>query len=828
LSEIQFDAPINENYYEFIEIVNLSETDSVDLTGWKISDGKDHDDIIQTAGGIKIAPLQYAVILDPGYFDNEAIYDEIIPGDALLLTIDGSTFGSGGLSNSTAEKVSLIKASMDTVSSYLYTLDNAEGFSDEKFIIDGPDTEDNWKNSTIYLGTPGAANSVRPIDFDIGVSLTHSPELPEMNTPVTLLCTVRNYGVRSATGIELIFYHDVNSNGTPEESERTSTPVSYSDEISPGDSVRLQSDWIPPGSGFHTILCRSEMSMDENLANDLAETVIAVAYEPLDLVINEIMYSPFSSQAEWFELYNPRDEEIDLNGWTFSDSRTGNRITIADSSIKVLPDSYIVLAEDQTIFDIFSAIPSTTLIFQGRFPALNDSDDSVVLYDLSGKIIDQVDYQTSWGKESGVSLERVSPAGESSSPDNWGLNQTPSGGTPGEKNSTSPLDVDLSLSEKDIQFAPPYALIEDTLVTITAAVRNIGLTTVSQFNVYFYHDANRDSVARPDERLGTVVVENVSLQPGDSLLAQYMWNDYEPGVNLIIVEIDIPSDDNDDNNLAFKKFSASFPEYCVVINEIMYNPLGDDPEWIEIHNRTNAPVDLLNWKVSNSQTDEKVILNSNNLVLQPNDYFVIAADTLSTQLFSDLPSTVLYTKKFPSLKNNGDDIYLYDMNDKFIDMVPYRSFWGGGDGISLERINPDVTSIDNANWNSCVRFEGGTPGTENSIFIEKLPATGSISVSPDPFSPDADGFDDVAIIDYQLPDRTSTVNLKIYDMRGRLVRFLLNNRDSGATGTAIWDGTDEDGNLCRIGIYIIYLEALNAERGNIVSLKKTVVLAARL
>ena len=57
---------------------------------------------------------------------------------------------------------------------------------------------------------------------------------------------------------------------------------------------------------------------------------------------------------------------------------------------------------------------------------------------------------------------------------------------------------------------------------------------------------------------------------------------------------------------------------------------------------------------------------------------------------------------------------------------------------------------------------------------------------------------------------------------------LRNNRPSGAEGSVIWDGKNDDGHVARIGIYIVYLEALNASKGVIVSHKETVVLAAKL
>ena len=96
LSEIMFNPSGNENYTEFIEIYNSGGSE-VNLTGYWIGDGVDSDELIDAGWGITLSPFQFAVILDNGYFENSTDYDSLIPSDALILTINGNTFGSRGL-----------------------------------------------------------------------------------------------------------------------------------------------------------------------------------------------------------------------------------------------------------------------------------------------------------------------------------------------------------------------------------------------------------------------------------------------------------------------------------------------------------------------------------------------------------------------------------------------------------------------------------------------------------------------------------------------------------------------------------------------------------
>ena len=116
----------------------------------------------------------------------------------------------------------------------------------------------------------------------------------------------------------------------------------------------------------------------------------------------------------------------------------------------------------------------------------------------------------------------------------------------------------------------------------------------------------------------------------------------------------------------------------------------------------------------------------------------------------------------------------------------------------------------------------------NSIFTENKNLQSGISVSPNPFSPDNDGFEDYAIINYNLSQPVSQVKLKIFDSRGRSVRTIYSNQPSGSSGSVIFDGLDDNGNALRIGIYIILLESLNENSGIVESLKSNVVVARKL
>lgn len=76
--------------------------------------------------------------------------------------------------------------------------------------------------------------------------------------------------------------------------------------------------------------------------------------------------------------------------------------------------------------------------------------------------------------------------------------------------------------------------------------------------------------------------------------------------------------------------------------------------------------------------------------------------------------------------------------------------------------------------------------------------------------------------------KAAQVSLRIYDIRGRLVKRLIEQEYKIAKeeNNISWDGRDEDGNILPIGVYICYLEAVG-ERG-VSSDKVALILAKKL
>jgi DNA/RNA endonuclease YhcR with UshA esterase domain len=95
-------------------------------------------------------------------------------------------------------------------------------------------------------------------------------------------------------------------------------------------------------------------------------------------------------------------------------------------------------------------------------------------------------------------------------------------------------------------------------------------------------------------------------------------------------------------------------------------------------------------------------------------------------------------------------------------------------------------------------------------------------VTPNPFSPD---WGEVAWLELNAP-ATDRLTLRIYDLKGRLVKTCLNNAPGGHQ-TYPWDGKDNIGRRANIGIYIAHLRSVSPQGGS-VDRTKLVVLGTPL
>ncbi|MBK5286211.1 MAG: gliding motility-associated C-terminal domain-containing protein [Bacteroidia bacterium] len=220
----------------------------------------------------------------------------------------------------------------------------------------------------------------------------------------------------------------------------------------------------------------------------------------------------------------------------------------------------------------------------------------------------------------------------------------------------------------------------------------------------------------------------------------------------------------------------------------------------------------------------------------PGDYFALTYNptAVKSQYYTSKPDGFINVPFNSSTFTITEDVVvLIDISNQRIDQFRYKSslhfaLLNFTKGISLERLNPDKPTQDNTNWHSAAESAGfATPGYRNSQYSEASNDGSEISIDPEIFSPDNDGHNDVANINYHLDAPGYTANVTIFDSRGRHIRKLTSNELLGTSGFFTWDGVNDKHEKASIGIYIFFVEIFKLD-GTVKSFKKTCVLASRL
>lgn len=276
----------------------------------------------------------------------------------------------------------------------------------------------------------------------------------------------------------------------------------------------------------------------------------------------------------------------------------------------------------------------------------------------------------------------------------------------------------------------------------------------------------------------------------------------------------------------------SYQRGDLVINEIMYDPAETNCEFIELYNAGKGDIDLGGWTFTDLSGNVFPVCR-HHLMLSPEQYFIVSSDSM---IFKNYPGTVnssfVLCRPDLSLNQSGDIILLRDALGSVIDSVLYLPDFHNRHiattkNRSLERINPELSSVYPDNWSTSVNTYGATPGFINSVNVKNEIKEKSLSISPNPFSPDSDGFEDFTMINYQFDQPVSVIRIKIFDSQGRLLRSIYDNLISGSSGSVIFDGLDDNGRALNIGIYIVFIEGITPSN-NCLSNKSVVVVARKI
>ncbi|MDT7827289.1 malectin domain-containing carbohydrate-binding protein [Pricia sp. S334] len=177
-----------------------------------------------------------------------------------------------------------------------------------------------------------------------------------------------------------------------------------------------------------------------------------------DLVITEIMFDPTvvnDASGEWFEIYNPGTEVVDIEGWTIADNDSDAHVINNGGPLQVAAMGYLILGNNSDT----GSNGGTIVDYQYTGILLANSPDEIILIDDATNEIDRVEYDggTTFPNPQGASIALNDPLNDNNDGSNWTTATTAFGtgdlGTPGvsnsEKANESPVITSLNVLEVD-------------------------------------------------------------------------------------------------------------------------------------------------------------------------------------------------------------------------------------------------------------------------------------------------------------------------------------------------------------------------------------------
>jgi hypothetical protein len=544
-----------------------------------------------------------------------------------------------------------------------------------------------------------------------------------------------------------------------------------------------------------------------------------------DIVISEFMADPSPvvglPASEWIELKNTTDHAISIQNWRIADA-SGQSGPVP--AFLLQPDSFLIIcsASALTAMNQFGSSVAVS-----SFPSLDNDGEWIALKAPDGRIIHTVNYTSEWygnalKKEGGWSLEMKDALTPCSGKTNWTASTHPAGGTPGKKNATEGITDDKQ---------PPQLLRAYTTDSVTLRlVFDESLDSLSAALINNY--SIRQGVTVISSLPVSPLLTEIQLKLSTALQHNNVYTVRAAGLT-----------DCKGNAMPAMEVKAGLPSdadtQAVVINEILFNPAPNGYDYVEIFNRGTEIIDAAKLFIANRNSSGVIssirALSAIPFYIFPGEYLVVTEEAGQLPLFYKVinPAAVLQITSMPSLPDDEGDIILLNGQGAVIDEVNYSDDWhfklvSNPESVALERLDPGSPSNDPGNWHSASATSGyGTPGYKNSQYHPAAIMASAITVNPPVFSPDNDGRDDLAIVQYTLKEPGYMATLVIFDAGGRPVRYLVRNSLLGINGRWVWDGLDEKGMKLPVGSYIINTELFNLQ-GKKEHYRNVIVLARKL
>lgn len=277
----------------------------------------------------------------------------------------------------------------------------------------------------------------------------------------------------------------------------------------------------------------------------------------------------------------------------------------------------------------------------------------------------------------------------------------------------------------------------------------------------------------------------------------------------------------------------------LLINEVLFNPYTGGTDFVELVNTSDVSIDLSRIKLATCDENKKLkqvyALGTEKKFIKPGDFIVCTKDpkVVMNHYVTHNPNNFYTMKSYPTFPDDKGIVVLLNESDSIIDEFSYNSkmhsaFIPTDEGVSLERISINKATNNKSNWASAAASVGhATPGLPNSQQESDTSIPDEILLEPFVFSPNGDGFNDELAIKYSFDKSAYIANVKIFDLSGRPVCYLVKNQLTGQNGKWIWDGKSESGQKLNMGVYVILVDIFN-QSGQTKAFKKACTITDRI
>ncbi len=513
---------------EFVEIYNRLDQ-VVELNNFKLSDGGS----IAQWESLVLLPREHLIICQDEFAEEFRSL-----GRVLSLPFLPSQNNSGD----TLRLLTPFDGLMDEViyerSWYQDEIKDDGGFSLERIDPDfvNCNNSHNWRASqSSQGGTPGQLNSINGLFEDAtapqiqSLSVTENGLLINFSEPMDLveLGNTENYEVDQEIGIPLL--------------------ALVSSEL--GNQVELT---FAQALDTNRIYLLTLSDLTDCSGNPLASEGeihipigIPVPAMPGDLLINEILFNPYTGGADFVEIANAGENILDLQDLLLGESLPAsdtffNADPVSESSILLLPGELVCLTRDVAFQQrVYQTPPEARFLEMSGFPSYDDAEGVVALVSSDSVLFDRFEYLDDFHyptliDDDGVSLERLSLFVASQEPSNWHSASSLVGyATPGYTNSQAQA---LTQTDEEVflglqVFSPNLDGVDD-LLPIHYQFDFVGANA----RVYIY-DTRGNLVKR--------LQENLLLDPAPGV---FFWDGFnernqKAAVGMYVVVFDVLNDD---------------------------------------------------------------------------------------------------------------------------------------------------------------------------------------------------------------------------------------------------------------------------------------------